>query len=152
MRTHHAALALIVLFVASFAGPSASFTIHHNKFSRQSQLAVFEDYQRWIGGGRTETETSNDSVESLHKLLAERQDELRRGIGKRFVVRTQKGFLNVHRSFEGGPYRTDNIVRRLEDGDVVTSIDRIQDWIKHDAGGWSIAKFEGFVWLQPIDE
>jgi hypothetical protein len=151
MRTHHTALALVALFVASFVGPSASFTVHHNSFSRQSQLAVFEDYQRWIGGGRTETETSNDSVESLHKLLAKRKDELRRGIGKRYVVRTQKGFLNVHRTF-GGPYRTDNIVRQLVAGDVVTSIDRIQDWIKHDAGGWSIAKFGGFVWLEPIDE
>lgn len=150
MRTPHAALVLIALFVASFVGPSASFTIHHNKFTRQSQLAVFEDYQRWIGGGRTET--SNDPVEPLHKMLAKRKDELKRGIGKRFVVRTQKGFLNVHRTFEGGPYRTDNVVRQLADGDVVTSIDRIQDWIRHDAGGWSIAKFEGFVWLVPIDE
>jgi hypothetical protein len=151
MRTHHSALALVAIFVASFVGPSAAFTVHHNKFSRQSQLAVFEDYQRWIGGGGL-TETSNDSAEPLHTLLAKRKDELRRGIGKRFVVRTQKGFLNVHRTFEGGPYRTDNIVRQLEDGDVVTSVDRIQDWIKHDAGGWSIAKFGEFVWLEPIDE
>ena len=146
MRTHHTALALLALFVVSLVGPSASFSVNHKRFPRPE----FEDYQRWISSGQTET--SNDSVDSLYKALAARKDELRRGIGKRFVVRTQKGFLNVHRTFEGGPYRTDNIVRYLKDGDVVTSIDRIQDWIKHDAGGWSIAKFGGFVWLEPIEE
>ena len=146
MRTRHAALALLAFFVVSFLGPSASFSVNHKRFPRQE----FEDYQRWIGGGQTET--SDDFVDSLYKALAARKDELRRGIGKRFVVRTQKGFLNVHRTFEGGPHRTDNIVRQLKDGEVVTSIDRIQDWIKHDAGGWSIAKFGGFVWLEPIEE
>ena len=75
--------------------------------------------------------------------------ELQRGIGKRYKVRTQKGFLNVH-SDALSPFSIENIVGKLSEGDIVTSIgpDR-GDWVHHDGcgGGWSISKFGGWQWL-----
>mmetsp|Transcript_3817 Transcript_3817/g.5738 ORF Transcript_3817/g.5738 Transcript_3817/m.5738 type:complete len:151 (-) Transcript_3817:160-612(-) len=88
----------------------------------------------------------------LHAALKIRQDQLKKGIGKRYIVRTQQGFLNVH-SESTNPFALDNIVGQLAEGDVVTSIDAYEgDWVCHDKGGWSIASFRNFTWLEPIDE
>ena len=38
--------------------------------------------------------TSSD--DSLLRALKQRQEEVEKGIGKRYITRTQKGFLNVH--------------------------------------------------------
>ena len=103
-----------------------------------------------------------DSVESLEKAseksqdifssLEARQKELNLGIGKRFVTRTQNGFLNVHYE-PTDPYDNTNVVNQLEEGQIVTSTGPARGlWIPHDGGGWSIAKFGGFTWLEPINE
>mmetsp|Transcript_24071 Transcript_24071/g.33637 ORF Transcript_24071/g.33637 Transcript_24071/m.33637 type:complete len:214 (+) Transcript_24071:108-749(+) len=94
-----------------------------------------------------------DTVDSsLLNSLRARQEELAVGIGKRYITRTQKGFLNIHSDPQSGPYAVDNIVGQLTESQIVTSIGKFEEWIQHDAGGWSIAEFGGFVWLQPIDE
>jgi hypothetical protein len=72
---------------------------------------------------------------------------------KRYQVCTQKGFLNVHSDPRSGPFATDNLKNKLEEGDIVTSVgEPFGTWIQHDSGGWSISKFEGFTYLKPVDE
>lgn len=101
----------------------------------------------------TSTSTSTlDDDPSLFESLRSRRQELAEGIGRRYIARTQRGFLNVHDTYELGPYAIDNIIGRLEEGQIVTSISKFGDWIEHDAGGWSISKFGGFTWLEPLDE
>jgi hypothetical protein len=143
-------LSLLVCLVGSTVAfsvlPRASYQRHSS-----SRLNLLED-DDWIGQPTIDKDTVVDTSTSLHKSLQDRQDELKRGIGRRFVVRTQKGFLNVHSSLENGPFATDNIVRQLEDGQVVTSVDRIGAWVRHDQGGWSISRYGGFVFLQPLEE
>jgi hypothetical protein len=95
------------------------------------------------------TEEQQDLLASLRS----RQQELEKGIGRRYRVRTQLGFLNVHSSYKDGPWATHNIVSQLGEGDIVTSTgSQIGDWIPHDGGGWSIAVFGGFTWLQPLED
>lgn len=110
-----------------------------------------EGYGAWLHGGHPPTGAKEHDVDPLHKALQERKEELKRGIGKRFVVRTQRGFLNVHSCMSLGPFATDNIVTKLRDGDIITSKNIIGSWIQHEQG-WSIARFEGFVFLQPVEE
>ncbi len=96
--------------------------------------------------------SSSLDQDDLFASLKARQEELRQGVGKRYRVRTQKGFLNVHSSYEDGPYAVHNIVGQLEDGDIITATGpRFNDWIPHDAGGWSIAVHGGFIWLEPLE-
>lgn len=86
----------------------------------------------------------------VSKALTERQQALRRGIGRRFVVRSP---LPVHSSIMGGPFETDNVVGTLQGGQIVTSVDRIgKFWIKHDAGGWSYVKQNGVISVEFIKE
>lgn len=99
--------------------------------------------------------SSSDLLASLHA----RQKDLERGIGKRYVVRTMIGFLNVHSSYMDGPYETKNIVRSLSEGTIITSTGPNvtigfppEQWIPHDNGGWSVAKFRGYTWLEEIQE
>lgn len=70
---------------------------------------------------------------------------------QRFLVRTQRGFLNVH-SEPGDPYRHDNVVGRLWEGQIVTGFEQQGDWLRHDGGGWSIRFHGGFEWLRPLEE
>ena len=143
-------LALLV-FVAAFMWPltTAFSVVHHLHIRSPSKLALSEEEQYpWIGQA---DETIADSSLLLESLAA-RKEQLEKGIGKRYLVRTQKGFLNVHKTPEDGPYATDNIVNQLVEGQVVTSLDRVGDWIQHDAGGWSISSFGGFTWLEPLQE
>ena len=111
--------------------------------------------------GATDRDPSNEFADSsvhesdamLLQSLQQRVNDLDRGIGKRYKVRTQLGFLNVHASFEDGPWATHNIVAQLEEGEIVTSVGpRVDEWVRHDRGGWSVAEFGGFVWLEPVDE
>mmetsp|Transcript_18639 Transcript_18639/g.27624 ORF Transcript_18639/g.27624 Transcript_18639/m.27624 type:complete len:144 (+) Transcript_18639:1-432(+) len=86
------------------------------------------------------------------KSLKDRQKAISHGIGRRYITRTQKGFLNVH-SKPTDPYDVENIVSQLTEDQIVTSTGSSKgDWIPHDAGGWSISKFGGFTWLEPIEE
>lgn len=119
---------------------------------RESRLYWVEEEgssSSWIGQPTTDT---SEPVDALHKALEDRKESLKRGIGKRYIVRTQKGFLNVHSDISKGPYATHNIVKQLPDGAIVMSKNRIGDWVQHDQGGWSIARHDGFLWLQPVDE
>jgi hypothetical protein len=87
-----------------------------------------------------------------NQALQDRIAALQQGIGKRYVCKTQKGFLNVH-SEPVNPYETANIVNQLVEGQVVTSTAPARGpWIRHDAGGWSISVFGGHTWLEPLEE
>ena len=100
-----------------------------------------------------EESVSVDS-KSLFESLRERKEALDNGIGKRYVCRTQKGFLNVHKE-PGDPFNTSNIVRQIKDGDIVTSQGPprgVGAWIPHDQGGWSVTMYNGFKFLEPLDE
>lgn len=93
----------------------------------------------------------NLSDDLITKALKSRTDELKVGIGKRYMVRTQRGFLNVH-SDSKGVYETNNVVAQLKEGQIITSIGPDDgDWVHHDNGGWSIRFYEGFTWLIEID-
>jgi hypothetical protein len=142
-------LPLLGLFLAGFISLTTSFTLLPTS-CRKSRLYLLEDEAGcWIGQPST---TENGATEnSLHKALEERQEELKRGIGRRFVVRTQRGFLNVHSCMSMGPFCTDNIVKQLSDGDIITSKNIVGSWIQHEEG-WSIARYEGFTFLQPVKE
>lgn len=92
-----------------------------------------------------------DESNDMYKSLQARQKELSEGVGKRYICRTMFGFLNIHKE-PGNPFNTDNIIGRLVDGDVVTSTGpKRGSWVQH-AGGWSISKYEGFTWLEAIDD
>jgi hypothetical protein len=97
------------------------------------------------------TDTSKNDID-IHTALSQRIQNLQEGIGKRYICRTQRGFLNIHAD-PGDPFDTDNIVGRLSEGQIVTSVAPARGpWIRHDAGGWSISVYEGFVWLEAIPE
>ncbi|CAK9098759.1 Canalicular multispecific organic anion transporter 1 [Durusdinium trenchii] len=89
------------------------------------------------------------SDEALAESLRKRQEELQKP--RRYVVRTQRGFLNVHADPDD-PYRSDNVVGRLWEGEIVTGLEDRGDWLRHDHGGWSIRFHGGFEWLRPLDE
>eukprot|EP00587_Corethron_hystrix_P010630 CAMPEP_0113323170 /NCGR_PEP_ID=MMETSP0010_2-20120614/16103_1 /TAXON_ID=216773 ORGANISM="Corethron hystrix, Strain 308" /NCGR_SAMPLE_ID=MMETSP0010_2 /ASSEMBLY_ACC=CAM_ASM_000155 /LENGTH=127 /DNA_ID=CAMNT_0000181933 /DNA_START=36 /DNA_END=416 /DNA_ORIENTATION=+ /assembly_acc=CAM_ASM_000155 len=91
-----------------------------------------------VGGDFLPEKTIDDG--SLLESLRSRQQEIEKGAGRRYITRTQKGFLNVHSTHESGPYAVDNIVGQLEEGQIVTSVGSYEEWIEHDAGGWSISK------------
>jgi hypothetical protein len=93
----------------------------------------------------------DNSISEFYEQLRLRQSQLDEGIGKRYITRTQKGFLNVH-SYPGDPFETENIVAQLCEGQIVISVGpSVENWIEHDVGGWSIATFDGFNWLEPLD-
>lgn len=101
------------------------------------------------------SEAMNDSIEEdskIHDDLEARYSSLQSGIGRRYITRTQHGFLNVHDE-PTDPFDCENIVSQLVEGQVVTSTKPAQgDWICHDGGGWSISKYQGFVWLEELKE
>lgn len=138
------------LFLAGCIRLTASFALVPTN-DRSSRLYLLEDEasSSWIGQPTTLDGATEES--SLHKALEERREELKRGIGRRFVVRTQRGFLNVHSCMSKGPFCMDNIVQQLSDGDVITSKNIIGSWIQHEHG-WSIARYQGFVFLEPVEE
>jgi hypothetical protein len=87
----------------------------------------------------------------LYKELRTKLSSLEKGIGKRYRTRTQLGFLNVHKQ-PTDPFDTSNVVGKLQDGEIITSTGPNRgDWIVHD-GGWSIARFQGFQWLESLQE
>ena len=115
-----------------------------------------EDFALWGADSPLPLDENNkaslSTSSSLQQALRQRMAALQQGIGKRYVCRTQMGFLNIHETPED-PYKTDNVVGRLVDGDIVVSTGPRQgDWIRHDGGGWSIAVHGGFVWLEELQE
>lgn len=138
----------LTLFITISMTTNAFIVLPHN-FGKLSERRLADD-EMIIG---EDTVSALSDQQDLFASLKARQVALQNGIGKRYRVRTQKGFLNVHSSYEDGPYETENIVNQLVDGDIVTSIGpRVENWIQHDAGGWSIAIFGGFTWLEPLED
>ena len=88
----------------------------------------------------------------VYQALQDRLLAMERGIGKRYRCRTQKGWLNVHQE-PGDPYNAHNVVGQLREGDIVTSVGPNRGpWVRHDGGGWSIAIFGGFTWLEELQD
>jgi hypothetical protein len=72
---------------------------------------------------------------------------------KYFRIRTQRGFLNIH-SEAGDPFRSDNVVGRHQDGDIVEVIagpvqTEYGPWLQT-AEGWSIQVYGGFHWMEQL--
>jgi len=118
------------------------------------------DYQKdqqeedFLFGGEIDSNSVRNSLsdDQLFSSLNRKIKQLELGIGKRYVIRTQRGFLNVHYE-PSDPYMSQNVVNQLSDGDIVTATGpRRGIWIPHDGGGWSVYKYGGFTWLEPIDE
>lgn len=132
--------------------PSQSFVLKPVSFQR--------NFVSTLAGTDTSAAAAAESVQEainqdadLYASLKDRIERVEKGIGKRYRVRTQIGFLNVHSTFEQGPHAVHNVVGILEEGQIVRAVaPRIDDWIKHDAGGWSIAEFGGFTWLEPLED
>eukprot|EP00525_Craspedostauros_australis_P007713 CAMPEP_0198131002 /NCGR_PEP_ID=MMETSP1442-20131203/55169_1 /TAXON_ID= /ORGANISM="Craspedostauros australis, Strain CCMP3328" /LENGTH=173 /DNA_ID=CAMNT_0043791729 /DNA_START=17 /DNA_END=538 /DNA_ORIENTATION=+ len=100
----------------------------------------------------TNTTQGDAVISEMYQSLQNRQDELERNVGRRYITRTQKGFLNVHQE-PSDPFDTHNIIDQLAEGQIVESIAPSRGaWIHHDRGGWSISKFGGFTWLELIEE
>ncbi len=117
----------------------------HVLMSRESGEGEFDDL------ADTNSDSNDSSDTDMWIELNKRRDQLELGIGRRYVVRTTRGFLNVH-SDPSDPFAVENIVDQLLDGDIVTSVGPNKGhWVRHDRGGWSISVHSGFVWLQPID-
>jgi hypothetical protein len=77
----------------------------------------------------------DNSINEFYEQLRLRQRQLDEGIGKRYITRTQKGFLNVH-SCPGDPFETENIVAQLREGQIITPVGpNVENWIEHDVGG-----------------
>ena len=144
---------LLVGYAKSFLMASFDRTSAAAAAQKQSLLFLVEDDQDILFGSSTLDGTSGSQTDaSLYESLKERKRALKHGIGKRYITRTQKGFLNVH--FEpSDPFDTENVVSTLSEGQIVTSTGPSRgSWIPHDGGGWSVGKLNGFVWLEPIDE
>mmetsp|Transcript_26226 Transcript_26226/g.72012 ORF Transcript_26226/g.72012 Transcript_26226/m.72012 type:complete len:220 (-) Transcript_26226:1845-2504(-) len=197
----------IVLVTLSFTTEGAfAFLIQSASLRVNRSISVFaencsENFQRknqqqeedYLFGSGNDLELSDDfpSDEQISSLLNRKIKELDLGIGKRYITRTQRGFLNVHyevgmqscTTFEfvliskycallttscilvsngvvivistkpSDPYMVENVVNQLSDGQIVTATGPKRGiWIPHDGGGWSVSKYEGFTWLEPIDE
>ena len=150
---------LLLTLVASFLALSTAFIPFQLRLSVQRRTLVTTHLWDDELQPPSPCELSSDldclqAAESndLHRLLKDRRNALQQGIGKRYVCSTQKGFLNVHLE-PGDPFDTSNIVTRLKDGDIVVSTGPNRGpWVRHDGGGWSVAIFGGFKWLEPLAE
>merc|ERR1712224_1114287 len=88
------------------------------------------------------------SDDQISSSLNRKVKELELGIGKRYIIRTQRGFLNVHYE-PSDPYMSENVVNQLSDGQIVTATGPKRGiWVPHDGGGWSVCKYGGFTWLE----
>lgn len=114
-------------------------------------LFLFDNEQQEQCIGDSYADAATD-CSSIFERLNERKLQLTKGVGKRYVVQTKKGFLNVYKDPKKGPFCTDNIVGKLEEGHIVTSTgEPFGIWIQHDGGGWSVSQFEEFKWLKPLE-
>jgi hypothetical protein len=132
----------------------SSFQCRHPFRISSSSLRLVDDDQEVMFGSSGVLDTADTTADddSFMESLQNRHQALKQGIGKRYVTRTQQGFLNVHYE-PTDPYDAHNVVGRLEEGQIVTSTGPTRGvWVPHDGGGWSISKYGGFTWLEPIDE
>eukprot|EP00435_Cladocopium_sp_Y103_P011116 s2098_g2.t2 len=85
-------------------------------------LSLFNGLAPWIPG-LVAIGVRSQRCSGLHMLRAtpvESPKELKKEQPRRYLVQTQRGFLNVH-SEPGDPYRSDNVVGRLFEGDIVAA-------------------------------
>ena len=134
-------------FTQSTPSTSSITRSNTNNYESSDETLFAEIYTEDHLDSSSKTNTDDNLLNSLKS----RKLNLSKGIGRRYITRTQKGFLNVHADPDSGPYAVNNIIGRLEEGQIIESIGIFEDWIQHDSG-WSIAKFGGFVWLEPLDE
>jgi hypothetical protein len=144
---------VFILLICMSESLTAFLIIMHEKPARPRTISrLVDDDQEVVFGSSGLLDSTEEDAASLMTSLRERQATLKQGIGKRYVARTQLGFLNVHYE-PTNPHDTHNVVGRLEEGQIVTSTGPMRGfWIPHDGGGWSISKYGGFTWLDPIDE
>lgn len=138
----------------SRAHRSISLFVENSSSSENFQGKNQQQEQDYLFGSGADSDLSNDlpSDDQISSLLNRKIKELNLGIGKRYITRTQRGFLNVHYE-PSDPYMVENVVNQLSDGQIVTATGPKRGiWIPHDGGGWSVSKYEGFTWLEPIDE
>ena len=124
-------------------------------YDSSSRLYLIEDSSSEVlYFGNSNLDVPLDETLSLHQALQQRRDDLDQGIGKRYIIRIKPGFTGVNIHYEpSGPHDTENVVGQLAEGQIVTAIAPNRGlWIRHNAGGWSLANFAGFTWLEPIDE
>ena len=142
--------AVLATNIPAAAAGSSSKRNNNNNNSNTDGITD-DDSLTVIAGAVEDCEATADSSD-LYRALQDRVEAMDRGIGKRYVCRTQKGFLNIHQE-PGDPYNSHNIVGQLHEGDIVTSTAPPRGpWVRHDRGGWSIAIFGGFTWLQELKE
>ena len=133
---------------SAFRTQTKKSTLRHSRLYLSEDLPLLGDFEDTISLSDVE-----DS-KALLQAAAKRQKDLQNGIGKRYVCRTQKGFLNVHKE-PGDPFNQVNIVNQLHDGDIVVSKGPprgVGGWIPHDHGGWSVMMYRGFTFLELIEE
>lgn len=119
---------------------------------KSTPLRLVEDDQEVLFGTGGFVKTADNIDSLLIESLKKRQNALQQGIGKRYITRTQQGFLNIHYE-PTDPHDVNNVVGTLEEGQIVTSTGPTRGfWVPHDGGGWSISKYGGFTWLEPIEE
>lgn len=143
-----------LLILCIVLGYTQSFVLLKGASRQSPSLFLVDDADQDVlfGSSKMDTVKSTTDETSFLTSLKDRQRELKNGIGKRYVARTQKGFLNVHHE-PSDPFANENIVAQLTEGQIVTSTGPSRGfWIPHDGGGWSVSKYQGFTWLEPIDE
>jgi len=129
-----------------FADKSSSSENTNRKDNQEGDDFLF-------GSGEDLNYNPNSATDDqISSSLNRKIKELELGIGKRYIIRTQRGFLNVHYE-PSDPYMSENVVNQLSDGQIVTATGPKRGiWVPHDGGGWSVSKYGGFTWLEPIDE
>lgn len=142
-----------------FAVTDSSSEIKNEDNIDNSDAALFQSIDGSKGAGNDVVSPSDDldcvaspDSSSLYRELQDRLDNLEKGIGKRYRCRTQQGFLNIHKE-PTDPFDTSNVIGKLTEGQVVASTGPNRgDWVLHDGGGWSISRFQGFTWLEYIQD
>lgn len=84
-------------------------------------------------------------------LLEPLRDAMHISSVSRYIVRTQRGFLNIHSSPES-PDNLDNVVGQLNELEEIVALEHRAGWVRH-ARGWSISRvrFDNWVWLVPVE-
>uniref|UniRef100_A0A7S3L334 SH3 domain-containing protein n=1 Tax=Amphora coffeiformis TaxID=265554 RepID=A0A7S3L334_9STRA len=131
--------------------PASTLTSSSSSSSSPNVNKAVVEEDELIVGDLDDCRATPDSSQ-LYEALQDRLAEMEQGIGKRYVCRTQRGFLNIHKE-PGDPYNTHNIVGQLREGDIVMSMGPNRGaWVRHDGGGWSISIFGGFTWLEELHD
>jgi len=144
-------------------GRSDSNIISGRRSERQQRIYLFRpDWLRRASRVKKIREDNKDIKNSLRARLEElgtigRQYRcINPETGNDSDGDQKKGMLKVYLCIPEDDFEArdkSNIVNRLEDGEIVTSISPERGcWIEHDAGGWSLSVLDGQIRLEPIEE